>query len=86
MPRCRRNLASAKGVKVPGSPAACVLLEYSVSRVCLCMLLGLVAIAAGVHSVEEGQDCMVDKGVVWRVPCLFLAEVEAELMTKVVMR
>lgn len=86
MPRCGGNLASAKGVKVPGSPAACVLLEYSVSRVCLCMLLGLMSIAAGVHSLEEGQDCMVDKVVAWRVPCLFLAEVEAELMTKVVMR
>lgn len=60
MTRCEGNLGSSKGIKVSGSAAACVQLEGSVSRASLCVLLGLVSIAAGVHPLEEGWVCVVE--------------------------
>jgi len=47
------------------------------------MLLGLWSfIAVGARSLETHRDCMVEERVVPIVLCLFLAEMEADLMTK----
>lgn len=86
MTRWGTGLALSKSVKASGITVAYVTLECSVSRDCSCMLLAVLFIALGVHSLEVHRDCMVEEGAVCIVPCLFPVEREAELMTKDVMR